>query len=278
MAYKVNKTHEFIKHASMWFILACAFFPLYLMLVVSFKDNEQFTTNPWFFDAISSWHWDNWTKGWGTISNYIANSVVTSVGAVVIGLGMSILASYVVARYTFPGKSIFYYGLIASMFLPGSAATLVTTFTLYQGMHLTNSLWALVISGAVGAQVVSVFILKQFIEEIPKELFESAQIDGAGHIQQITNIVLPMSGSVLGTLAIMQFLGVWNELMLPLIIMRDDQLRTIPVGLMMLDGEYVKEWGQLMAGYAIASVPLIILFMFTMRFFVKGLAAGAVKG
>ncbi len=278
MAYKVNKTHEFIKHASMWFILVCAFFPLYLMLVVSFKDNEQFTTNPWFFDAISTWHWDNWTKGWGTISNYIANSVVTSVGAVVIGLGMSILASYVVARYTFPGKSIFYYGLIASMFLPGSAATLVTTFTLYQSMHLTNSLWALVISGAVGAQVVSVFILKQFIEEIPKELFESAQIDGAGHIQQITNIVLPMSGSVLGTLAIMQFLGVWNELMLPLIIMRDDQLRTIPVGLMMLDGEYVKEWGQLMAGYAIASVPLIILFMFTMRFFVKGLAAGAVKG
>lgn len=278
MAYKVNKTHEFIKHASMWFILVCAFFPLYLMVVVSFKDNEQFTTNPWFFDAIGTWHWDNWSKGWGTISNYIANSVVTSVGAVVIGLGMSILASYVVARYTFPGKSIFYYGLIASMFLPGSAATLVTTFTLYQGMHLTNSLWALVISGAVGAQVVSVFILKQFIEEIPKELFESAQIDGAGHIQQITNIVLPMSGSVLGTLAIMQFLGVWNELMLPLIIMRDDQLRTIPVGLMMLDGEYVKEWGQLMAGYAIASVPLIILFMFTMRFFVKGLAAGAVKG
>lgn len=278
MAYKVNKTHEIIKHAAMWFILAFAFFPLYLMIVVSFKDNEQFTTNPWFFDAMSQWHWDNWSKGWGTISNYIANSVVTSVGAVVIGLSMAILASYVVARYKFPGKGIFYYGLIASMFLPGSAATLVTTFTLYQGMHLTNSLWALVISGAVGAQVVSVFILKQFIEEIPKELFESAQIDGAGHLQQIWNIVLPMSGSVLGTLAIMQFLGVWNELMLPLIIMRDDQLRTIPVGLMMLDGEYVKEWGQLMAGYAIASVPLIILFLFTMRFFVKGLSAGAIKG
>ena len=278
MAYKVNKSHEIIKHAAMWFILVCAFFPLYLMIVVSFKDNEQFTANPWFFDAMSTWHWDNWSKGWGTISNYIANSVVTSVGAVVIGLCMAILASYVVARYKFPGKGIFYYGLIASMFLPGSAATLVTTFTLYQSMHLTNSLWALVISGAVGAQVVSVFILKQFIEEIPKELFESAQIDGAGHLQQIWNIVLPMSGSVLGTLAIMQFLGVWNELMLPLIIMRDDQLRTIPVGLMMLDGEYVKEWGQLMAGYAIASVPLIILFLFTMRFFVKGLSAGAVKG
>jgi ABC-type glycerol-3-phosphate transport system permease component len=273
-----KRSHEIAKHTIMWFVLSVAFFPLYLMLVVSFKDNTQFTANPWFFDPISQWHWGNWASGWATISNYIANSIVTSVGAVALGLSVALLASYVVARYKFPGKNIFYYGLIASMFLPGSAATLVTTFTLYRGMGLTNSLWALVISGAVGAQVVAVFILKQFIEDIPKELFESAQIDGAGHLQQIRHIVVPMSGSVLGTLAIMKFLATWNDLMLPLIIMRDDQMRTIPVGLMMLDGEYVKEWGMLMSGYAIASIPLIILFLFTMRFFVKGLAAGAVKG
>ena len=275
---KVSKPREALKHMIMWFILIFAFFPLYLMVVMSFKNNEQFTINPWFFDSIGSWHWENWTEGWLTVKNYIANSIVTSIGSVILSLVMATLASYVVARYRFPGKNIFYYGLIASMFLPGSAATLVTLFTLLKGMHLVNSLWALVIVGAVGGQVIAVFILRQFIEEIPKELFESAQIDGAGHIQQIVNIVLPMSGSVLGTLAIMQFLGVWNELMLPLIIMTDDQLRTVPVGLMMLDGEYVKRWGPLMAGYTISSIPLVILFLFTMRFFVKGLAAGAVKG
>jgi len=76
----------------------------------------------------------------------------------------------------------------------------------------------------------------------------------------------------------MQFLGSWNELMLPLIIMRDDHLLTVPVGLMRLDGEYVKQWGPLMAGYAISSIPLIILFIFAMKLFVRGLAAGAVKG
>ncbi len=275
---KPSPIREGMKHAIMWFVLAFAFFPLYLMVVISFKDNSQFTVNPWFFDAMGSWHWENWTKGWNTVSNYIANSIVTSISAVCISLVIATLASYVVARYRFPGKNIFYYGLIASMFLPGSAATLVTLFSLLDNLHMINSLWALIICGAVGGQVVAVFILRQFIEEIPKELFESAQIDGAGHIQQIIHIVLPMSGSVLGTLAIMQFLGVWNELMLPLVTMRDDQMRTVPVGLMMLDGEYVKEWGSLMAGYAIASIPLIILFLFTMRFFVKGLAAGAVKG
>jgi len=275
---KISKKREAAKHIIMWFFLVFSFFPLYIMFVISFKTNEQFTANPWFFDSIPSWQWQNWVEGWETVKNYIANSIVTSVGAVAIGLTIAIMASYVVARYNFPGKNIFYYGLIASMFLPGSAATLVTLFTLLDTLHLVNSLWALVICGAVGGQVVAVFILRQFIEEIPKELFESAQIDGAGHLQQIRHIVLPMSGSILGTLAILQFLGVWNELMLPLVIMRDDQMRTVPVGLMMLDGEYVKRWGPLMAGYAIASIPLIILFLFTMRFFVKGLAAGAVKG
>ena len=87
-----------------------------------------------------------------------------------------------------------------------------------------------------------------------------------------------MSGSILAALAIMQFLANWNSLMLPLVILRDDELLTVPVGLMRLDSEYVKQWGELMAGYTISSIPLVVLFLFTMRLFVRGLTAGAVKG
>ncbi|NLF39839.1 carbohydrate ABC transporter permease [bacterium] len=278
MALRANKRREGIKHALIWFVLLTSFFPLYLMVVISFKDNVQFTNNPWWFDAPATWHWENWAKGWACVQNYIANSVVTSVGAVILGLVTSLLASYAIARYRFAGRNIFYYGLIASMFLPGTAATLVTMFTVLEGMRLINNLWALVLCGAVGGQVVCVFILRQFIDDIPKELFESAEIDGAGHLQQIWHIVVPMSGSVMGTLAIMQFLSNWNNLMLPLVIMRDDELLTVPVGLMRLEGEYVKLWGEMMAGYTISAIPLIILFLFTMRLFVKGISAGAVKG
>jgi len=87
-----------------------------------------------------------------------------------------------------------------------------------------------------------------------------------------------MSGSVISTLAILQFISVWNDFLLPFIIIRDDSLLTLAAGLIKLDGEYVKQWGEMMAGYSIASLPLVLIFLFTMRLFVRGIAAGAVKG
>jgi len=90
--------------------------------------------------------------------------------------------------------------------------------------------------------------------------------------------VVPMSGPILGTLAILQFLGNWNEFLMPLILLRDPQLFTIGVGLIYLDGEYVKDWGNIMAAFTVASIPLVVIFLFTMRLFVQGLSSGAVKG
>ncbi|MEA2013220.1 MAG: ABC transporter permease subunit [Verrucomicrobiota bacterium] len=119
---------------------------------------------------------------------------------------------------------------------------------------------------------------KKFYRRNPSGSFDAAEVDGANHFQQIRNIVLPLSGSILATLGIMQFIGAWNNYMLPLIIMRDDEMLTMAVGLVRMDSEYVKDWGSIMSGFAIASIPLILIFLFTMRLFVKGLPSGAVKG
>jgi len=273
-----NATKEGIKHGLIWFVLLFAFFPFYIMLVISFKDNDQFVRNPWWFDPMSAWHWENWSLAWGIVKIYLCNSMVISIGSTVAVLVFAILTSYVLARHKIPGTGVVYYGLIALMFLPGSAASLVTLFTLLIKFDMINKLWPLIVLGAAGGQAFCVFILRQFFEEIPKELFESAQIDGATPTQEILYIVLPMSGAIIGTLAILQFIGSWNNLMLPLVILKDDALLPVTVGLMRLEGEYVKQWGQLMAGYTISSIPLVILFIFSMRLFIRGLTAGAIKG
>jgi len=121
-------------------------------------------------------------------------------------------------------------------------------------------------------------ILLTALQSLDGEQKEAAEMDGAGHLAQIRHVVAPMSGSILGTLAILAFLNKWNEFLLPLVILRDRDLFTLGVGLIYLDGEYVKQWGQIMAAYLMAAIPLIILFLFTMRLFVRGLSHGAIKG
>lgn len=278
MPRRTSNWAEAIKHGYVLFVLFFAFVPLYVMLVVSFKTNEQYMNNPWTFDPISEWRWSNWSAAWEEVGGFIFNSIFVSVTGTLVTLVIVLLCAYAIARYRFPGRELVFYGVVATMFLPGTVASLVTLFDLLKQMGFINSLWALVIMASVGGQVIGVFILRNFIEDIPKELFESAQIDGAGHLQQIWHIVLPLSLSIISVTCIMDFLASWNNVILPLLILRDEDLFTIPVGLFRLDGEYVKQYGRLMAGFAISSVPLLLIFLFSMRFFVRGLSAGAVKG
>jgi len=273
-----EKMSEWGKRALLVFVLGFAFMPIYLMLVISLKTNEQFQHNPWFFDPIGEWQWSNWLVAWEIVKAYIMNSIFVSTTSSVITLLMVLMTSYVIARYRFPGRSILFYGILGSMFLPGTAAKLVTVFSLLESLHLVNTLWALIVMGACGGQVMGIFLLKNFIEDIPKELFESVQIDGGGHLAQIIHVVLPMARSIIGVTVIMDFLGSWNQTILPLVILRDPEKYTIPVGLLYLEGEYVKNWGEMMAGFAIGSIPLLILFLLSMKLFVKGLGAGAIKG
>ena len=278
MPKKINKSAESLKIGYVLFVLFFAFVPFIIMLIISFKDRTQFEVNPFFFDNPADWRWENWGKAYGLVGDYIWNSIFVSVLSTLTTISMVLLSAYALARYRFPGRNLIFYGIIASMFLPGTAATLVTVFDLIKRLGLVNSLWALVLMGTNGGQIAGVFLIKQFIEDIPGSLFEAAQMDGAGHLHQIRHIVLPMSIPVISICMIMDFLGTWNNVILPLVILRDPELFTIPVGLMYLEGEYDKNWGEMMAGYAISAIPLVILFLFTMKTFVKGLAAGAVKG
>ena len=276
-AVGASRHKDWPKHLIIGIILAIELLPLYMMWQISFKDNAGFIQNPWLPANPLDWKWANYAFAAKLILPYVANTVFVAVSGTVLSLALALFGAYFFARYKMPFSSLLWSAFMVLMLLPG-IANIVPLFSLLKDLSLLNTLYALIVVGIAGGQVFNIFVLRGFIEDIPKDLFEAAEMDGAGHFQQIVNIVVPMSGSILGTLAILAFLGKWNEFLLPLIVLRDKELSTLGVGLIYLDGEYVKQWGQIMAAYFLAAIPLIILFLFTMRLFVKGLSQGAIKG
>ena len=265
------------KHLIIWGVLALELIPLYMMIQISGKDNATFMVNPWRPVSLRAWEWANLRFGLELIGPYIANTVFVVVSTTVASMILAIMAAYFFARYRMPLHTFLWYFFLILMLMPG-VANIVPLFMLLSSMNLLNTLYALVLIGIAGGQVFQIYVLRNFIEDIPRDLFEAGEIDGASHLQQIRHIVVPMAAPIIGTLGVLAFLQQWNDFMMPLIILRDRELFTLGVGLIYLDGEYVKQWGQMMGAFLIASIPLFILFIFCMKLFVRGLAAGAVKG
>lgn len=263
------------KHLTIWAVLAFAFLPLYLMVIVSVKSNQQFYEAPAVLTAPM--HWDNWVTAWKLVTPPVANSMFLSICSTVLTLFFGLCSAYFFARLRMPMSGFLWNAVLILMMMP-AIANLVPLFTLLRDLNLLNTLSALIIVGASGGQIFAIFMLRGFVSDIPQDLFEAAEIDGASHFQQMITVVLPLSGPILGTVGVMHFIGAWNDFVLPLIVMRDHARLPIMVQLARMAGEYIKLWGPLMAGYAIASIPIIILFIFAMKLFIKGLTEGAVKG
>lgn len=272
----LSKTRgEAAKHMFIWFVLLCSFFPLYMVFNISFKSNKQFFNQPWL--PTLPLHWENWTQGWQFVGGTILVTLFLSISVTVLTLVFAVSAAYFFGRFQMPGSRVLWSAFLILMLMPG-IANLIPLFTLLRNFNLLNTLSAVIICGVSGGQVFTVYVLRNFVEDISHELFEAAQVDGASHLQQIINIVVPMSKPILSTLAVLRFIMQWNQFVLPLVILRDEAKLPIAVKLYQLEAAYVRNWGPMMASYAIASIPIIIIFLFSMRLFVKGLSAGALKG
>ncbi|MDP6491201.1 MAG: ABC transporter permease subunit [Kiritimatiellia bacterium] len=264
-----------MKHGYIWMVLAFAILPLYLMLIVSFKDNTQFYQAPTVL--TQPMHPENWRVAWQMITPTLANSVFLSVSSTLLMLFIAMMGAYFFARVRMPLSNVFWNAILVLMMLP-MIANMVPLFRLLRDLSLLNTLSALILVGAAQGQIFAIFMLRNFVSDIPQDLYEAAEIDGASHFRQMWTIVLPLSGPILGTVGVMHFMTAWNDFVLPLIVMRDHARLPVMVQLIRMAGEYIKLWGPLMAGYAMAAIPIIILFTFSMKFFVRGMTEGAVKG
>jgi multiple sugar transport system permease protein/raffinose/stachyose/melibiose transport system permease protein len=185
---------------------------------------------------------------------------------------------FVFARFNFPGREFLFFAVLALLMIPG-VLTLVPAFLLIKSFGLLNTYWALILPYVSGGQIFAIFILRSFIASLPEELFESARLDGASTLQLFANIAVPLSKPTLVTIAIMNILGTWNDYIWPLVTIPDGRRWTISVGVVTFSNQYggLESWGPMFAGFVIASMPLIILFLFTMRYFIAGLTSGAIK-
>lgn len=262
------------KHILLIIVSFFLFFPFVVTMIISVKNLNQFQIAP--FRPTLPFRWDNYKTAGDVVLPYIVNSIVLSgtacLGVVVIGS----LTAYVFARFEFPGKEMLYYGVLILLMIPG-ILTLVPGFIVVRDLHLLNTRWAVILPWIAGGQVFAVFILRTFYANMPRELFEAARIDGAGELRIYARIAVPLSQSILGVVAIFNILGTWNDFLWPLITISDHKMYPLVLGLYRFREGYYTAWGPLMAGYVIGTIPLIILFAFTSKLFVQGLAAGGIK-
>ena len=166
---------EIGKHLFILLVLAAAFFPFYVMLVIRGKDGAQFAANP--TGLTLPFHWSNYAVAWEMVSGYIFNTIFVCVTAVVLTFFFSINAAYFFARYRMPGGTFLWYFFLILMLMPG-IANLVPLFMLLRNLDLLNTFWALIVVYVTGGQVVQIYILRNFIEDIPQDLFDAAEVDG----------------------------------------------------------------------------------------------------
>lgn len=221
---------------------------------------------------------DNFIQAWnlGNFGQAFFNSVIVACTATFLCVTLASLLAFAFARYPFPGRNIMFYGMLATMTIPG-IVLIIPQFVLASRLGLTNSRWGLIIVYAAG-MAFSVYMLRGFFEEIPQELFDAAAIDGSGPLRTFVSIALPLARPALAAAVIFSFSGNWDEFVWALTSTNDPSLYTLPVALQQFYVAHgTTNWGVVFAGSVIAALPVIVIFLVFQRYFVSGVA-GALKG
>jgi multiple sugar transport system permease protein len=203
------------------------------------------------------------------------NSLIAATAHALLVILVASMAAYALARMKFRGQGFVFGVIIGTLFIPGFIF-LMPNYLMMNRLHWLDTLIALIVPGAAGA--FGVFFLRQFFLAIPRELEESALIDGANTWHILTKVVLPISKPALVTLGVLSFLGNWNDFVWPVFVLFSPERLTLPAGLASLQGAYNIDYPVIMAGATIASIPVLILFIFVQRYVIEGVATSGLKG
>ncbi|MGL5244193.1 MAG: carbohydrate ABC transporter permease [Sarcina sp.] len=250
-------------------------FPFYWIITGAFKDQASTILIPpqWFPKNPTLQNWIDLFKSPVVQSTF--NSFFIAFSTMVLVCLTSALAGYVLAKKRFPGRQVIFWLLIIAMALP-KQVILVPLFNILTKMGWINTYKSLILP-AVGWPF-GIFLMKQFSQTIPTELIEAAKIDGCSELGIFKNVVLPIVKPGVGALAIFTFINSWNDYFMQLILIRSNDMQTLPLMVANMQLEFTTNYGLMMAGAALASIPMIVIFLIFQKAFTQGITIGAVKG
>ncbi len=252
--------------------------PLIWTLYSSLKTDHEILTDPWALPKVPQW--DNFRRAWVTaeFQNFFINTLIVVAIGLTITLVLSSQVAFVLSKFEFRGRTAIRLMFIIVMTFPGVLA-LMPLFFVIQQLGLLNSLWGLAIVYGVGGLPFSVFFLAAFFTAIPGELMDAARVDGCGYWSLFFRIMLPLAKPGLISVGIFQFMSMWNQYILPLIMISDKKNYVLGLGVARLavDQGYAGDWSAMFAGIVIAMLPVLVVYTIFQRRIQAGMIAGAVK-
>ncbi|WP_127594276.1 carbohydrate ABC transporter permease [Paenibacillus lautus] len=250
--------------------------PFLWMISTSFKSFADSMSIPPKWLPVE-WHPDNYLRVIQTIDfgTYYLNTVIVTVGRTAGQLILCSLAAYAFASLRFPFKNAIFLALLAVLMVP-SQVVMIPSFVIMREFNWLDTFYVLIVPGIFSA--FGTFLLRQFFMTLPKDLEEAAKIDGCSYFRIYWNIYLPLSKAALVSLAIFTILASWNDLLWPLIMTSSEEMRVLSIGISSFQGQHSTDYPLLMAGALMATLPIIILFIFLQRYFIEGIAMNGIKG
>ena len=252
-----------------------AVFPLVWMVLASFMATGEASTYPPHI-IPRTWTLEHYRSLFTRLAlgRSLFNSALIATVVTVISVIINSMAGYALAKLRFRSQKKVYKALSLGLILPSQVAML-PLFLMMKEMHLVNTYWGVIIPGL--ASIFGILLTHQYALAIPDDLLDAARVDGASELQLYRLVVLPVIAPILATLAIWTFLGTWNDFMWPLIVLSDDRKYTLPVAIANLVGEHVQDAELMMAGSVVTVLPVMLVFLFLQRYYIRGITAGSVK-
>lgn len=257
-------------------IVAMMCFPAVWMVYSSFKSNREIFRSP--FGLPAEWRFDNLTKAWveGGLGGLFFNTIIVTALGVALSVFFASMAAYAFARLEFPGRRLLSRLFLVGLLLPPPAVA-IALFTQLSALGLINTIWALILTNGAWTIALTTYLLGGYFKSLKREMEEAALLEGANRFQIFWHVVMPMVKPAMITVAILNAINIWNELLFALLFISDDAKRTLPAGIVRFSGYHSTDYSLIFAALTITTIPIMIFYFICQRHVMRGLTAAVAE-